>query len=615
MQRVVDKPSPPREHSDSVSAEWNAVILRCLARDPAERPASAGAVAAALQGQPLPSRGVVRQPWLLAGGILLALIALLLAGMRWITWSSGQAVEQQVALLPLSVAGEQPELRVFALGLMETVTSRLSQFEDGARPLLVVPASEVRSQQAKTARDARRLFQASVAVEGSLQGEGDRVRLVLMVIDTARLRQVETITLDDTRANALRLQDAAVTRLANALDVRLQGKYAREQQELMPVTPGAYEFYLQARGYLQRPDQAPSLASADTLLQRVLALDPKFALAHSALGAVYAGQFQLTREPKLMDQALQSAGRGLALNPNVAETHISMGRIHLAIGRFDEARQDFERAIAMDGRNNAAYQGLAEAYFQLKDYGKAEATYRKAISLRPGDWSGYHAVALFYFGRKEFDKAIEACQRVVELSPDNARGYMNMGAAYGRKGDWANLRKVTEKALALDPTRVGALSNLGKAYYELGQYAKAVEMYQRTIKAGSRSYRAWGQIGAAYRKLGQSAKAQEGFAKAAEILEAEILVNPQSATTYSSLAFYRALLKRRDFVDPLRRSQHLAPGDVDVLTQNAESYAIMGDRTRALELVRQALALGEPADTMRGSEHLRDLVPGALATR
>lgn len=610
VQRVVEKPTPPRSHSAEISAEWNAVTLRCLARKPADRPASAMDVVAALGGQALPPIPSGRRSWWPAAAIIFLLVAVLLLGLRlggWIGKSASRVNAQAVVLLPWSVPGEQAELRVFALGLMETITSRLSQFEDAKSPLLVVAASEVRSQQAHTARDALQKFQATTAVEGTIQAQGDRVRLLLTLVDTARMIQVETITIEDTRANSWRLQDAAVARLANVLNVRLQPKFAKDQEFTLPVTPGAYEFYLQARGYLQRSDQMLSLKSAETLLKRALELDPKFALAHSGLGETYVAQFQQTREPALMAQALESGALGLSLNPNIVETHISMGRIHLATGRYPEAQQDFEHAIAVDSRSNAAYQGLAESYSKQKDFARAESTFKNAISLRPGDWTGYKALALYHAGREEWDKALDNLKRVIELSPDNAQSYQNMGVVYARKGDLNQAQRMWEKALQLDPNRVSTLSNLAKAYFDKGNFEKAIELYQRAIKAGGRSFGAWGQLGSSYLRAGQAAKAKEAFLQSVEILEQELMVNAKDAKLHSSLAFYRALVGRTDFGAPLQRSMQLEPASQDVLCRNAETYVIAGERTRALELMRKATNGCDTATHQ--SFYLKDLVP------
>ena len=90
-----------------------------------------------------------------------------------------------------------------------------------------------------------------------------------------------------------------------------------------------------------------------------------------------------------------------------------------------------------------------------------------------------------------------------------------------------------------------------------------------------------------------------------------MLVNPNDAKLTSSLAFYRALAGRPDFLAPLRRSLQLDPHSQEILCRNAETYVIAGDRAHALELVRQATN-GCDTATHR-SIYLQDLVPPAGA--
>ncbi len=50
VQRIVEKPTPPSHHSSEISVTWNDVILRCLEREPKDRPASAADVWSRLAG-------------------------------------------------------------------------------------------------------------------------------------------------------------------------------------------------------------------------------------------------------------------------------------------------------------------------------------------------------------------------------------------------------------------------------------------------------------------------------------------------------------------------------------------------------------------------------------
>jgi Tol biopolymer transport system component/serine/threonine protein kinase len=73
LKRLREPPTPPREHIPGIDPRWEAVVLRCLERDPKRRFASAEDVLAALRGRTAPS---VHRPvtWL-----ALAVVAVLLA--------------------------------------------------------------------------------------------------------------------------------------------------------------------------------------------------------------------------------------------------------------------------------------------------------------------------------------------------------------------------------------------------------------------------------------------------------------------------------------------------------------------------------------------------------
>src|SRR2546421_632763 len=66
--------------------------------------------------------------------------------------------EKQIAVLPFVNVGKDPTSQAFCGGLVETLTSKLSQLEQFQRVLRVVPASEIRREEISSVRQARQLF-------------------------------------------------------------------------------------------------------------------------------------------------------------------------------------------------------------------------------------------------------------------------------------------------------------------------------------------------------------------------------------------------------------------------------------------------------------------------
>jgi eukaryotic-like serine/threonine-protein kinase len=219
-------------------------------------------------------------------------------------------------------------------------------------------------------------------------------------------------------------------------------------------------------------------------------------------------------------------------------------------------------------------------------------------------------LGLFYYGREDYAKAAGQFQRVVELTPDNAEGYLNLGAAQSGQQDWNGAEKAWLRALELDPKQQAALANLGLLYLDhRRQIPKAIEMYRRALNLNQRSYQSWGVLGRAYARDGQTDKAQEAFRKALELIDGELLITPMSESLTSLLAFYRALLGRKDFAAAAERALQIAPDRGQTLLRAAEAYAISGDRRRATELLEKALARGVSMKSVLRSEYLKDLGP------
>jgi tetratricopeptide (TPR) repeat protein len=612
MQQMLTGTLEPIQTPAPLPFPWSDVIGRCLSVRAEDRPQTAAAVVAALEPHQARTRG--KRIAVAAAVAALAGVsgALLIVNQR----SPAGTGEPHLAVLPLQVMGDDPALRVFSDGLTEALTTRLAQFESGNKPLIVAAAGDVRAHNVLTPAEARRKLHANAAVQGSVEAHGNRLKLVLKVVDTGTGKVMHTIPLDDERSNSWRVQDAAAARLARSMDWRLQTKYAKGEPGRQPADPAAYEFYLQARGYLQREDKSESVANAIRLFRRSAEIDPKFAAAHSGLGQAYFALYRLDHDPKSMEAALQNARFAVTLNSNLAETNIALGMIQSGTGLFAEARERFAKAIALDPGSSEAYQGLARAYLGLKDYAHAEESYRKAIEMGPGDWTAYKALGFYYYQREEFDKAAPQFQKVVELMPDSAQGYLNLGAAYGAAQNWTAAERAWLRVLELDPKNPGALSNLGKVYLdERNEPGKAADMYRRSLAINPRNYRGWGQLGRAYAQSGQKEQSREAFTKALDAIDAELLIDSSNALTFSSLGVYRAYLGRPDFAVAVERALRMAPNSAEVMERAAMAYAVAGEKQRAAEYVSKALQRGYSERSIARNEYLKDLRPGLQARK
>jgi tetratricopeptide (TPR) repeat protein len=510
------------------------------------------------------------------------------------TRAIGERERLHVAVLPFTVPGDNPELRAFADGLMESLTSGLSQYEGLNNNLLVVPASEVRRRRVATAADAHSRFNVNYVVQGTLDTQGERVRLQLALIDTDQMRQIETARVEDSRLKALNLQDGALARLGNLLDLAVRPNHASDQSSL---APGVHEFYLQGLGYLQRSDKTDNIHLAISLFERALELDREYALGYAGLAESYRRLYDRTTDPKWIDRALSNCERALQLNRQLPKVLVTAGQVYGDTGRYKEALAAFSAALDVDARNSEAFEGLARTYTLMERYDEAVATHQKAIMLRPGDWRAHSQLGVFYFQRDEFHKAIESFRTVVALTPDSSQAYSNLAAALHRVGQLEDARVMYERSIEIEP-RAKNVSSLGALLSSLGQRKEALQLYERAVEIEDGDHGLWANLGSAYDAIGDP-RAREAFLRAAAIAEAMLQVNPGRGELHSALAHYYA-----GAGDSSRAERSLGKAELrhspspEELANNAATCARLGLLDRALMWSEKALRSGYPAQDL-----------------
>ncbi len=625
------------------------LIGRMLEEDPVKRPRDAGEVLAALfalerelrraeppdaPGPPRPRRARLRRrPSSRAGAaaVVAAIVAVLVIAVvaaspavreQLASWTRRSALpdDKMVAVLPFRQIGGNRSDEAFSAGLVELVTNRLRQLEQLRTSLRVVSPSDVLKEKVTSAKEARAAFGATLAVTGSVHWEGDRVRVVANLVDARTLLVLAARDVEAARAEAGALQRALVERVAEMLELELGPEAGRGAlANPPPLAPGAYEFYLEGRGYLQRYDRAENLDSALAVFDQALARDPAYALAHAGKAEAFLRQYELTKDERFLEQARASGRRALELDERLAPVQLTLGLVHAASGDHAGAIRSFERAIELEPGNSDAYRELARAYDGAGRTEQAEATYRRAIQLRPNSWAAYKDLGVFYNRHERLSEALPLFQRVVQLSPDNYAGYANLGGLYLRLGLHEDAAAALEQSLALHPT-AQAQANLGAVYFYEGRFRDAVGAYREAVRLGPADARAWGALADSERWSGMAAEAARDFRQAIALLDKELAVDPRNAERWSRRAIHEAALGERDrSAASMGKALRLAPGDGLVRFRSALVAADAGDTDGALRAIQAALEAGYPREFIRNAPPLARLAGdprfGALVGR
>ncbi|HEY1342935.1 MAG TPA: protein kinase, partial [Bryobacteraceae bacterium] len=307
-----------RRKIDDLPSPWKRIVLACLTAQPAKRPRSAEAVAAALG----PRTRALK--WTAA---LAAAAALVAAGREWRTQAPVTPV--RLAVLPFSLAGDRLES---AAGIGGEVADRLS----GARSkFTVISPREAERNQADTPDKARRMLGATHALQTQVRASAGQVATHALLVDLQSGRTIRELSGTYSAGDAPALAKALVATVTEAF--RLPAITPKES-----VAPAAYRPYVEAVDLL-RQDSA-NADKAIPLFTRAIALDPASALPYAGLAEAQVQKYIRGDGGQWLDDAETSVAKARSINPDSVPVLLASGSVQQEHGRYDQAIREFTRA-------------------------------------------------------------------------------------------------------------------------------------------------------------------------------------------------------------------------------------------------------------------------------
>jgi serine/threonine-protein kinase len=599
-----------------VSESLAQVIARMLEKDPAKRYANGADLLEDLSRvkpdltTPRARISGKRPAWLYAIALIVLGIALavLLSNQRATPPKTSDIPGNiNLTIIPFLVIGASQDDQSFGQGLTETLNAQLSKLTVG-RNLQVTTASEARSRGVKNASDARQQFGSNLALTGSFQYSNTSVRINCLLIDTVSGRTLRTETITGDKSDPFDLQDRVADAVLNMLTVNLKTEERDSLASHGTQQPSAYDFYLQGRGYLLNFDRAENLDNAVGVFRQALEKDPRYALAYAGLGEAYWRKFEATKSTVWVEPARAACEGALAINPNIAEPHGCLGMVLNGVGEYEKATEQFQLALDREPTNDLFYVGLANAYEKLKRPLDAQQTYRRAIDLRPHYWAGYSVLGAYLSRVGQFDEAERMFRQVIALVPDSFRGYSNLGAVQFLKDQFAQAQVSYERSLSIRPTYVAA-SNLGTLYYFQGHYDLAAKAFRQAISLNQNDEQVWANLASSLHWAQKPHEATEAYQHAKKLAEERLRVNPRNPNIQIAVAIYTAELgDKSEALSIVRQALALMPDEPHTLYRLAVLYEMdFGNREEALKWLKKAVDRGQTWQEIDHSPALAEL--------
>lgn len=485
---ATSNPEPPSAFRPGLQPEFVRVVMRCLAKDPTDRPDSAQELATELRSLSLPER----------------------------PQTQARPKRPTVAVLPMKVRGPAAD-QYLSVSLAEALIHRLSS----TGQLLVRPIASVMpytAEETDWSRVAREL-NVDLVVDGAIQVAGGKIRVLAQVHRASDGATMASVKQDGDPSDLFALQDRLTDHVTEVFVPRAKdGPDAR----VSPTKhPGAFELYLRAVDRQVHVDKF-EMASAIELLTRATELDPDFADAWGLLAQACAQMgAHLDSDPKWFELGERAIARTLELDPVQCNALCARSMILWSPPRGFQNRaalRALNAALKIDpGRPTARHQRSA-ILWHLGFFGSAE---RDADELQPvNPILGNLHCASIALQRGQFDLSAELFARALELEPHGVLNHLLAPVAILYAGRIEEARVATEKARRMFPAEsfgLGLEAVLAAIAGDASSAERLADEAAQSTHSLTHTHHTWHSCAAAYALIGKPEKAVSQLERCADL--------------------------------------------------------------------------------------------------
>ncbi|SEF12811.1 TolB amino-terminal domain-containing protein [Rhizobiales bacterium GAS191] len=358
-----------------------------------------------------------------------------------------------IAVLPFQNMSGDPEQEYFVDGMVDDIITGLSRI----KWLFVIARNSSFTYKGRTVdvKQVGRELGVRYVLEGSVRKLADRVRITGQLIDAGTGAYVWAERYDRKSDDIFALQDEIALSVVGAIEPSLRRAEVERVKRKRPDSLDAYDLVLRAQPdvYSGMPERA---TKALVLLERALALDPTYALAHAFAAMCHHNRF--------LRAGLHEEDRAAS---------IRYAQAAIVYGQDDALALTFAGfSIGMDGHDRAAAFAAFEAALAVSPStaltyilgsvilgwtGEAERSIEwgeRGMRLSPFDpwaFAAFGSLTLGYFQRGRYDEAAKAAYKAVQSNPAHSINYVLLAAPLAKLGRLEEAKAAAARVLELQP--------------------------------------------------------------------------------------------------------------------------------------------------------------------
>ena len=306
--------------------------------------------------------------------------------------------------------------------------------------------------------------------------------------------------------------------------------------------------------------------------------------------------------------------KAIALDESFVMAHGYLGIAFQNLNRLDRAEQELATAARMSDRANELerLKILGDYNLLIGDYEAGCNAFLALSRLKPDDPSPFHGLGICHARRMQFDEAVAANEKALALLPAIPTRH-NQARVYLSRGDLDQARERAESILRDAPGSINVLRLIGRVYELRGETTEAARLFTEMITTGGAGL-VTGRVALAdlYQATGR-------FKEAIPLLEAQVSAAEARGDVFA-VARAKLLLAEQTAAggrtDQAARVLATIPGhgaEPSLIMRVGRAYARMGraQEAKAILTVMQRVTAAKPNPHLRA---LEAILAASLAT-